>query len=61
MDCSAPGSSIHGISQEIILEWVAISFSRRSDGGIEPTSPALVGGFFITEPSGKTFKEHQKP
>ena len=61
MDCSAPGSSIHGISQEIILEWVAISFSRRSDRGIEPTSPALVGGFFITEPSEKTFKEYQKP
>ena len=30
MDCSLPGSSIHGISQARILEWVAISFSRRS-------------------------------
>ena len=30
MDCSLPGSSIHGIFQERILEWVAISFSRRS-------------------------------
>ena len=30
MDCSPPGSSVHGISQAIILEWVAISFSRRS-------------------------------
>ena len=29
-DCSLPGSSIHGISQARILEWVAISFSRRS-------------------------------
>ena len=28
MDCSLPGSSVHGISQERILEWVAISFSR---------------------------------
>ena len=30
MDCSLPGSSIHGTFQAIILEWVAISFSRRS-------------------------------
>ena len=28
MDCSLPGSSVHGISQARILEWVAISFSR---------------------------------
>ena len=30
MDCSLPGSSVHGILQERKLEWVAISFSRRS-------------------------------
>ena len=29
MDCSLPGSSIHGIFQARILEWVAISLSRR--------------------------------
>ena len=28
-DCSLPGSSVHGISQTIVLEWIAISFSRR--------------------------------
>ena len=28
--CSPPGSSVHGISQARILEWVAISFSRGS-------------------------------
>ena len=28
--CSPPGSSVHGILQAGILEWVAISFSRRS-------------------------------
>ena len=28
MDCSPPGSSVHGILQVRILEWVAISFSR---------------------------------
>ena len=30
MDCSLPGSSIHGIFQARILEWVAISFARAS-------------------------------
>ena len=30
MDCSLPGSSVHGISQARTLEWVALSFSRRS-------------------------------
>ena len=29
MDCSLPGSSVHGISQASILEWVAISSSRE--------------------------------
>ena len=30
MDCSLPGSSIHGTFQAIVLEWIAISFSRGS-------------------------------
>ena len=30
MDCSPPGSSVHGILQARMLEWVVISFSRRS-------------------------------
>ena len=29
MDCSLPGSSVHGISQARVLEWVAIAFSPR--------------------------------
>jgi len=29
MDCSLPGSSVHGIFQASILEWFAISFSRN--------------------------------
>ena len=28
MDCSQPGSSVHGISQARVLEWIAISFSK---------------------------------
>ena len=54
MDCSPPGSSVHGILQARILQWVAISFSRDlPNPGIEPASPALTGGFFTTEPPGK--------
>ena len=46
MDCSAPGSSVHGILQARILRWVAISFSRGSSWPeIEPVSPALAGKF----------------
>ena len=30
MDCSLPGSSVHGIFQAIVLEWIAISSSRGS-------------------------------
>ena len=30
MDCSPPGSSVHGTLQERILQWVAITFSRAS-------------------------------
>ena len=30
MDCRPPGSSVHGVLQARILEWVAISFSRGS-------------------------------
>ena len=42
MDCSPPGSSVHGILQARILEWVAMLFSRdRPNPGIEPASPTL--------------------
>ena len=43
MDCSLPGSSVHGILQARILEWVAISFfpGDLPDPGVEPRSPAL--------------------
>ena len=39
MDCRLPGSSVHGILQARILEWVAIPFSRgSSQPGIKPGS-----------------------
>ena len=51
MDCSTPGSSVHGIFQARILEWVAISFSRDLlDSRIELASSVLAGRFFTTEP-----------
>ena len=42
MDCSLPGSSVHGILQARLLEWVAMSFSGDlPDPGIELMSPTL--------------------
>ena len=53
MDCSLPGSSVRGISQARILEWVAMPFPwDLPHSGIEPISPALADGFFTTEPLG---------
>ena len=52
MDCSPPGSSVHGIFQTRILEWIACpSPGDLPDPGIEPASlmsPSLAGGFFTT-------------
>ena len=63
MDCSPLGSSVHGILQASILEWVAISFYRGSSQPKDQyisyntsintsiqslTSPALEGGFFAS-------------
>ena len=54
MDCCLPGSSIQGIFQARILEWVTIPFSGDlSDPGIEPRSPALQADSLPSEPPGK--------
>ena len=54
MDCSPPGSSVYGILQARILEWVAFPFSR---GSSQPRDRAWVsgiaGGFFIIWATGK--------
>ena len=53
MDCSPPGSSVHGILRARRLEWAAISFSRDlPDPGIKPTSPALQADSLPSEPPG---------
>ena len=49
MNCSLPGSSVHGILQARILEWVAISFSRGfSQPRIHPNWVSHIAGRFFT-------------
>ena len=58
MDCSPPGSPVHGIIQARILEEemeLPPPPGDLSNPGIEPASPAMAGRFFITEPPGKPF------
>ena len=56
MDCSPPGSSVHGIFLARILEWVGISFSR---GSFQPKDSTLIScvsciaDSLPTEPTGK--------
>ena len=58
MDCSPRGSSVRGISQVRILEWVAISFSRRSSWPRDRTCVSSIAGrFFTTEPPGKPYPQ----
>ena len=60
MDCSLPGSSVHGISQAKILDWVSISFSRGSSQPRDQTHVSCItGGFFITEPLGSLFSGNE--
>ena len=51
MDCGPPGSSVHGIFQARILEWVAFPTpGDLPDPGVEPAS-CIAGGPFTTVPS----------
>ena len=53
MDYILPGSSLQVILQAIVLEWVAIPFSRESFWPrVEPRSPALQAGSLPSEPQG---------
>ena len=58
MDCSPPGTSVHGIVQARILEWAAISCSRRSSRLRDWTHASYIsctaGGFFTAKPLGKS-------
>jgi len=46
MDHNPPGSSVHGILQQRILEWVAIPFSRSSPPRDQTWVFCIAGGFF---------------
>ena len=73
MDYSRPDSSVHGIFQARILDWIAISSSRRSSRPRDqtqdpknprttsPVSPALTGRFFIIEPPRKPSPKSSHP
>ena len=55
MDCSLPGSSVHGILQARTQEWVAMpSFRGSSQLGDQTCVSCTVGGFFTAEPQGKS-------
>ena len=49
MDCSLPGSSVHGILQARILEWVAVSFSRGSSRPRDWTQVSCVASRFFPD------------
>ena len=60
MDCSLPGSSIHGIFQARVLEWVAISFCRGSFWPRDQTWVShIVGRRFTVWTPGIPFQTHE--
>ena len=59
MDCSPSGSSVRGISQVRILEWVVISFSRGSSQPTDQTCVSCIGRQIITKPPGKPNRTQQ--
>jgi len=65
MDCSPLGSSVHGILQARILEFVAISYSRGSSRPRDQIQVSCIsciaGRFCTTEPPGKTLKKPYDP
>ena len=60
VDCNPPDSSVHGILQTRILEWVAIPFSvDLPNPGVEPTSLALQEDSLPSEAPGKPHQAKQ--
>ena len=57
VDCSSPGSSVHGILQATVLRWFAMTSSRRSSWPRNKTciscNPCIAGGLSTAEPPGK--------
>ena len=65
MNCSLPGSSVHGILQAKIFEWLAISFSRGSpqlmDGTWVSCVSCIVVGFFTHWGTWRVHKDCRDP
>ena len=58
VDCNPIGSSVHGVSQARILEWVPFpSPGDLPDPGIEPRSPTLQADALTSAPPGKPLIE----
>ena len=58
MDCSPLGSSVHGILEARILEWVAFpSQGDLPNSGIKPGSLALQADSLLSEPPGKAHEQ----
>ena len=56
MDCSLPGSSVHGTLQARILEWIAITFAKDlPNPGNEPGYSTLLADSLLSEPTAKPF------
>ena len=56
MDCSLPGSSVHGVFQARILQWLAVPFSRGSSWPRDQIRVSCIAGRFLLEdpePPGK--------
>ena len=61
MDCSPPGSSVHGIFQARILEWAAMLSSRGSSQPIDRTQVSRIAGrLFIVGATGEAWNKGEK-
>ena len=58
IDCSLPASSVHGIFQSRVMEWVAISFSRGSSWPRDQTQVICIAGRFFTSWIGDGVKQN---
>ena len=63
VDCSPPGSSVHGILQARILKWVAISFSRGSSQPSDRTRVSCIAGrhFILWATNSESTAKHSQP
>ena len=57
MDCSPPGSSVHGLLQARILQWVALPFSRGSSWLRDQTCVFYVAGRFFTAWANREYQQ----